>query len=687
MAIIGITDGFSPYVESRVITGVPIQLISSDRDCGAIVQRAPDTPGGAWPAPSVPGTFVTIFSVSFRAFDSNGKYETLDPLPLDGTPRWYRWKHVRTGHDDSEFTKPQKAVPRLFEGTIGDDGDSTGGTGGGGGGGGIEDDTTYLLNVQSFGARGDALTFNGIDAVSGSLQLSSSNAPFVFTDVSKSIAIQGAGPGGGTLLTMIAAVTNSATISIVDPPQTSAADATFMYGSDNRGVIQGVMELAAEQTQSIRSQIFIPNGAYLINVDVASLGIESGISVFGDGPATRLIAFGGNTGPILSTSGSGIKNFGIRDLTLDGARDFHTGSIGTTGLSIEGASDFSLHGISVESASLDAIFISGSTIGQITNISTKDVGNGIRAVDSDNLTITNIQDSGSAGFGILLDNVQDSSIGPLALDEAGSGSLVEANGSSGNTILGFFPFLDFQIPKPINNPTGSYVQFIEGGPLNPGFGTVQGALFANYSGTLDDNWIGLVGHVTGTDDKIPVADLPAIWSASLATKHVSFAGGASFEGAVTASTVFGTASLAVSASFAETASFALTGVGGGGTGSVDPTANFSRSFTLNEDWQTATSASQDLTTGMWVLSIQTTNGIGHDNITYIGQFFWQSDGLDSTDEQDSEILLHRAGKFAGTGSLFARTFHSASTELALQIKTIVAGDSAQDYAFNFRKLI
>ena len=247
--------------------------------------------------------------------------------------------------------------------------------------------------------------------------------------------------------------------------------------------------------------------------------------------------------------------------------------------------------------------------------------------------------------------------------------------------------MDFQIPKPINNPTGSYVQFIEGGPLNPGFGTVQGALFANYSGTLDDNWIGLVGHVTGTDDKIPVADLPKIWSASLATKHVSFAGGASFEGAVTASTVFGTASLAVSASFAETASFALTGVGGGGTGSVDPTANFSRSFTLNEDWQTATSASQDLTTGMWVLSIQTTNGIGHDNITYIGQFFWQSDGLDSTDEQDSEILLHRAGKFAGTGSLFARTFHSASTELALQIKTIVAGESAQDYAFNFRKLI
>lgn len=673
MAIIGNTDGHVPFVDSRAITGVPIQLISSDRECGALVQRADDTPGG-------PGAFSTIFSVSYRVFDATGKYETFDPLPLDGTPRWYRWKHVRTGRDDSEFTKPQKAFPRLIEGGIGDDGDNTGGGGGGGGGGGIEDDTELFLNVQAFGALADAIILNGIDAVSGSFQLISSNQPFAFNDVSKSIIIQGAGPGSGTLISIIAAVTNSATISIADAPETSVDDSAFMFGSDNREVIQGVMELAAEPTQIVRTQVFIPSGDYLISVDDESLGIESGITVLGDGPATRLIAFGGNPGPILSTSGSGVTKFSIRDLTLDGARDFHTASQ-TVGLLISQSQDFSISGITVESASLDGICIDGCTAGQISNISTKDVGNGIRLANSDNLTVTNIQDSGSAGFGILLDNVQDSSIGPIALDEAGSGSVVEASGSSGNTILGKFPFLDFQIPKPINNPTGSYVQFIEGGPLNPGFGTVQGALFANYSGTLNDNWIGVVGHVTGTDDKIPVADLPVIWSASLGTKHISFAGGASFEGAVTASTMFGTAS------FATTASFALTGVGGVGTGSLDSTANFSRSFALGDDWQTATSASQDLTTGMWVLSIQTTSGIGHDNITYIGQFFWQADALASTDEQDSEILLHRAGKFAGTGSLFARTFHSASTELALQIKTIVAGESAQDYAFNFRKLI
>ncbi|KKN41948.1 hypothetical protein LCGC14_0718150 [marine sediment metagenome] len=571
--VIGIIDGFLPYLDARAITGIPIQLISSDRECGAVVQRAPDTPSG-------PGTFVTIFSVSYRAFDATGKYETLDPVPLDGTPRWYRWKHARIGHIDSEYTKPQKAFAREVQGALGEDDGSGGGTGGGGGGGGIEDDTTYLLNVQSFGARGDVIILNGIDAISGSLQLSSSNAPFAFTDVSKSIAIQGAGPGGGTLLSIIAAVTNSATISIADIPQTSAVNATFMFGSDNHSVIQGVMELAAEQTQSIRSQVFIPNGAYLVGVDDDSLGIESGISIFGDGPATRLIAFGGNTGPILATSGSGVKNFGIRDLTLDGARDFHTGSQ-TVGLLISESQDFSISGITVESASLDAISIDGCTAGQISNISTKDVGNGIRAANSDNLTITNVQDSGSSGYGILLDNVQDSSIGPIALDEGGSGSVVEASGSSGNTILGKFPFLDFQIPKPINNPTGSWVQFIEGGPLNPGFGAVQGALFANYSGTLDDNWIGLVGKVTLSEDLTPVAELPVIWSASLGTKHISFAGGASFEGTVTASTMFGTSSQATSASFAETASFALNAAVGGfdGTGSI---LIPSLSFGLNE---------------------------------------------------------------------------------------------------------
>lgn len=538
--------GLQQIPQTPLGSGINIVLHARDRLCGALIQRSLSS-SGPW---------TTIRAFSNRQFDGNGIISFIDLLPLDGIARWYRWQHTGLDHPDSGFSIPAKAIPSVIDNALlYNAGSGDAGSGGGGqGAGGLDDSTTQFLNVETFGATPDAVTLNGITMVSGSFQAISTNLAFTFGDVSKSIVIQGAGPGGGSLVSIITEVTNSATISVADPAETSINDVPFLYGTDNRSAIQGVLDMAADADATRKSQVFIPNGAWLIDVNLpgTSLQIADGVKLSGDGMKTSLVAFGANSDPVLTNADTG--SIQISDLSIDGARLFHTGSVGSIGILLDNADGSTLTNLFMENLSADAISITGSSGIIITGITGEANGNTINAVDSDNLTMTNIQDSGSDGFGIVLDNVQSSSIAALALDETGSGSIAEINGSEGNTIQGVVPFIDINIPAPLNNPVGSWIQFIEGGPANPGGGTVQGALVANYSGTAPNNWIGIAGKRTGSDDLTDVADLPTFVSWSISTGKGSFGTDVEFAAGVTASGIMvATASQAITASFAETA--------------------------------------------------------------------------------------------------------------------------------------
>ena len=589
---------------------------------------------------------------------------------------------------------------------------------------------------------------------SGTFQVTSTDAPFAigFGDVSKSIAIQGAGPGSGTLISKITEVFDSGSASIADNAFVTVVDSPSMMGRDFRSVFQGMLNRAASATESLAARtVQIPAGTFLVDThdSTASLFIQDGVIFQGAGiGATRLVAFGGNSGILFRNSESVNLDLSIRDMTLDGAKDFHTGSLGSILIRFDGAEDFDLSNLAIVSASGDSVCITGSCDGTFTNIKQRANDRSDTVITgSTRISFVNVNTTGSLGFGLQLIASPSISLVNVYLSPEGSGSLA-ASGDGGNiafvnfneglfqtndinifgtsvltnpvdqlaeVFIGTVPFRSkgqahalqtvsgsrtwMQFPLVVNNViTGSDLTVLG---FNPGMALVMDYVKGDNGIGSDEQFMAImsVGQAGANSSRLtPNKNFgwTAFYTCSLLSGSQCWSGSA-FEfkqGHVTAPAFTGSFSGSgegvlnvISTSFAETASFALNAAGAGSTGSFDATANFSRSFALGDDWQTATSASQDLTTGMWVLSIQTTSGIGHDNITYIGQFFWQADALASTDEQDSEILLHRAGKFAGTGSLFARTFHSASTELALQIKTIVAGESAQDYAFNFRKLI
>lgn len=371
---------------------------------------------------------------------------------------------------------------------------------------------------------------SGITTTSGSFQITSDVAEWNRRDTpGQSIMIAGAGVDSGTLVTKINRLFNSGSASLVDAASTTVAAAAFKHGQDEFRTFQALLTRAASSIEAPEARIIkLDPGVTVIDLsnETASLFLQNEVRIKGWGQeGSRIEVYGADHATLFKTSGSNVR-VTLENVKINMNRAFFSGSLGTMAILIENAKSGKIENVAVVGASADAICISGSSGIVLQNIDTADVGNAVRIVDSTNVMLTNLTDSGSSGTGLKLENVQSSSFIGLALDDQGSGSFTQdsASAAGGNLVQGFVPFIDVQIPAPINNPTGSWIQFIEGGPNNPGGGTVQGALFANYEGMFDNNWLGIVGIQTGSNLLTDVKDLPAFFSISLQTGATNFSG-------------------------------------------------------------------------------------------------------------------------------------------------------------------
>jgi hypothetical protein len=141
----------------------------------------------------------------------------------------------------------------------------------GGSGGGL-DSTFQKLNwvsVDSFGARGDGVSYTDGAITATTTTFTSATAGFKSTDVGKYIAVGGAGASGVQLVTTIASFTNSTTVVLTATAGTTVSGANFKYGTDNTVFIQNAINFAhtfKTSTVYFRSGRYFINGAPVTNV-------------------------------------------------------------------------------------------------------------------------------------------------------------------------------------------------------------------------------------------------------------------------------------------------------------------------------------------------------------------------------------------------------------------------------------
>lgn len=178
---------------------------------------------------------------------------------------------------------------------------------------------------------------------------------------------------------------------------------------------------------------------------------------------------------------------------------------------------------------------------------------------------------------------------------------------------------------------------------------------------------------------------------------------AQYIGSITSASYAGTASILlgsiVSASYALTASYAANGSGGttnfstgsytgSFTGSLLGTASYATSATtltprytisssllISPVYQSISSGSQHLSTGMYLFSLMANDG-QHINELYTGQLSWYQ-GLTNSTGSD-EVSMHRMGQSPGSMSLYMHTRRQTGNqigflELASNIPDIVTG--------------
>ncbi|MCZ9882324.1 right-handed parallel beta-helix repeat-containing protein [Arthrobacter sp. B2a2-09] len=183
-----------------------------------------------------------------------------------------------------------------------------------------------IVNVKDHGAVGDAVR----NPSGGSISSGSSTffgGGFAASDVGKFFAVVGAGPNGTTLVTVIAAYVNAGTITLGSPASTTVANAPYLYGTDDTGAIQKVLDGVNDDSYT---QVFFPKGSYL----TGGLLLKNNTQLLGAGRGawayefyqrtTRLIAKPDMTTPgLINDSADGpVGNVRVADMMLDGARAF-----------------------------------------------------------------------------------------------------------------------------------------------------------------------------------------------------------------------------------------------------------------------------------------------------------------------------------------------------------------------------
>jgi len=179
------------------------------------------------------------------------------------------------------------------------------------------------LNLKStpFNAHADAqMTADGAITAASHL-LTSSSAPFKFTDVGKSIIIGGAGVSGAVLQTTISGFTSSSQVTLAAAAGTTVSAAGLLWGTDNRLAIQTALSPSTNQTISWLSpgnyMVTCPgSGNPAINISTfgATLQGPSGLAGtdIGQMPGVQIL---GSGCPIveITANGAGVEGVTLRD--------------------------------------------------------------------------------------------------------------------------------------------------------------------------------------------------------------------------------------------------------------------------------------------------------------------------------------------------------------------------------------
>jgi len=290
--------------------GVPLTIVGQDVNCNIYIQRASDVNGE-------PGNFANLFAWAA----GNWTYPTFDWFDTiyvtNGNYYWYRVGHSKgSSVVPTRWSEPIRAQARIISDVP------------------EETSTVDLANPANTNAEyisplylegeGDVQYVNGANIESGSFELTSADAIFRFRDVSKSIAIKGAGPSGVSLVTSIAEVITRETCSLKDPASTTVVDSPVRWGTDSTKAIKKAIELASGSLVYPK-KVRLGPGKWWVSgsADEPAIQMVDDVTLFGDGPSTELILIGPSSGPIIANSQSVNRNFMIRDMVLNGDKDFH----------------------------------------------------------------------------------------------------------------------------------------------------------------------------------------------------------------------------------------------------------------------------------------------------------------------------------------------------------------------------
>jgi hypothetical protein len=126
---------------------------------------------------------------------------------------------------------------------------------------------------------------------------------------------------------------------------------------------------------------------------------------------------------------------------------------------------------------------------------------------------------------------------------------------------------------------------------------------------------------------------------------------------------------------------------------IDQILTFTKSLTVDNNWQDTGIGHLDLTTGTYLVQLYANDlqaGGSSNNEYYSGICSWYDGLTDSVVELPTdEIVLHRAG-ISGNASLFLRTYATpggSQEGLKLQIYSNNINSSAANYVFKFRRII
>lgn len=157
------------------------------------------------------------------------------------------------------------------------------------------------LSARDFGAKGDGkYAYNGaIAAGSTTLTVSLSGfAGFSGTDVGKVITVPGAGAAGAALVTSIAGVNSSSSVTLAAAAATATSGQQVTFGTNDTTALQAFFDYLTVN----RRQGFLPDGIYCVSTTL-NVQARPGWGVSGNGPECTILVQMTDNVPLVDLGG------------------------------------------------------------------------------------------------------------------------------------------------------------------------------------------------------------------------------------------------------------------------------------------------------------------------------------------------------------------------------------------------